>query len=113
MCVSYYGSLYCSVISFSSGTDRIGIFVLDEADEMLSRGFKDQIYDVFRLLPNDVQVCYCYTVTSTSRDLAIQISDASQHLVVNYSRCYVVVLRRTGIAQYSEYATEYRCLHIR
>ena len=32
------------------------MFVLDEADEMLSRGFKDQIYDVFRLLPNDVQV---------------------------------------------------------
>merc|ERR1712166_861526 len=26
-------------------------FVLDEADEMLSRGFKDQIYDIFRLLP--------------------------------------------------------------
>merc|ERR1711970_855774 len=32
------------------------MFVLDEADEMLSRGFKDQIYDVFRYLPNDVQV---------------------------------------------------------
>lgn len=32
------------------------MFVLDEADEMLSRGFKDQIYDVFRFLPNDVQV---------------------------------------------------------
>merc|ERR1712029_673873 len=28
----------------------IKMFVLDEADEMLSRGFKDQIYDVFRLL---------------------------------------------------------------
>lgn len=32
------------------------MFVLDEADEMLSRGFKDQIYDVFKSLPNDVQV---------------------------------------------------------
>jgi translation initiation factor 4A len=32
-------------------------FVLDEADEMLSRGFKDQIYDVFQHLPNVVQVC--------------------------------------------------------
>lgn len=29
---------------------------MDEADEMLSRGFKDQIYEVFRSLPNDVQV---------------------------------------------------------
>ena len=32
------------------------MFVLDEADEMLSRGFKDQIYDVFKSLPNDAQV---------------------------------------------------------
>merc|ERR1712168_1672251 len=31
-------------------------FVLDEADEMLSRGFKDQIYDVFRKLPSNIQV---------------------------------------------------------
>ncbi|KAK3871662.1 hypothetical protein Pcinc_023220 [Petrolisthes cinctipes] len=36
--------------------DKIQMFVLDEADEMLSRGFKDQIYDVFRYLPKDVQV---------------------------------------------------------
>merc|ERR1712106_721853 len=32
-------------------------FVIDEADEMLSRGFKDQIYDIFKTLPPNVQVC--------------------------------------------------------
>ncbi|KAE9553314.1 hypothetical protein FO519_003480 [Halicephalobus sp. NKZ332] len=37
-------------------TDHIRMFVLDEADEMLSRGFKEQIYEVFKTLPNDVQV---------------------------------------------------------
>ena len=37
-------------------TDTIKIFCLDEADEMLSRGFKDQIYEVFQLLPQDTQV---------------------------------------------------------
>ncbi|XP_076338641.1 eukaryotic initiation factor 4A-I-like isoform X2 [Tachypleus tridentatus] len=37
-------------------TKHIRIFVLDEADEMLSRGFKDQIYDVFRTLGTDIQV---------------------------------------------------------
>jgi len=31
--------------------------VLDEADEMLSQGFKDQIYDIFKRLPQSVQVC--------------------------------------------------------
>merc|ERR1711934_1281286 len=37
--------------------DSMKMFVLDEADEMLSRGFKDQIYDVFKFLPEKVQVC--------------------------------------------------------
>jgi len=32
-------------------------FFLDEADEMLSRGFKEQIYDIFKFLPEQVQVC--------------------------------------------------------
>jgi len=37
-------------------TTEIQQFVLDEADEMLSRGFKDQIYDVFRHLNKEIQV---------------------------------------------------------
>ena len=41
---------------FYLGTDFIKIFVLDEADEMLSRGFKEQIHGLFRSLPSDVQV---------------------------------------------------------
>merc|ERR1711935_1228897 len=36
--------------------NEIKMFVLDEADEMLSRGFKDQIYDVFRTLNPNIQV---------------------------------------------------------
>ncbi|XP_064418357.1 eukaryotic initiation factor 4A-II isoform X3 [Latimeria chalumnae] len=34
----------------------IKMFVLDEADEMLSRGFKDQIYEIFQKLNNSIQV---------------------------------------------------------
>merc|ERR1712007_114057 len=37
--------------------DELRIFVLDEADELLARGFKDQIYDIFTTLPLEVQVC--------------------------------------------------------
>ena len=40
-----------------SGTTHIKRFVLDEADEMLSRGFKEQIYDVFRNMNENIQVC--------------------------------------------------------
>ena len=37
-------------------TKHIKMFVLDEADEMLSRGFKDQIHEVFTKMPYDIQV---------------------------------------------------------
>ena len=38
---------------FSRG---IKMLVLDEADEMLNKGFKEQIYDVYRYLPPSTQV---------------------------------------------------------
>ena len=34
----------------------VKLFVLDEADEMLSRGFKDQIYNIFQCFGKDIQV---------------------------------------------------------
>jgi len=37
-------------------TRNIKMLVLDEADEMLSKGFKEQIYDVYRYLPPLTQV---------------------------------------------------------
>lgn len=37
--------------------DNIQQFFLDEADEMLSRGFRDEIYNIFKYLPETVQVC--------------------------------------------------------
>uniref|UniRef100_A0A0N4ZPC6 Eukaryotic initiation factor 4A n=1 Tax=Parastrongyloides trichosuri TaxID=131310 RepID=A0A0N4ZPC6_PARTI len=37
-------------------TDHIKMFVLDEADEMLSMGFKEQIYNTFKKVPSSVQV---------------------------------------------------------
>ena len=36
-------------------TRDIAMLVLDEADEMLNKGFKEQIYDVYRYLPPDTQ----------------------------------------------------------
>ncbi|CAL8078756.1 unnamed protein product [Calicophoron daubneyi] len=37
-------------------TANIKMFILDEADEMLSRGFADQIKDIYRFLPEDAQI---------------------------------------------------------
>lgn len=59
--------------------DRVGLFVLDEADEMLSRGFKDQIYDVFQYLPERVQV------NSISGKLVSQIQFFNETVVSCFS----------------------------
>ncbi|GME69379.1 hypothetical protein B5S28_g3084 [[Candida] boidinii] len=37
-------------------TDKVKMFIMDEADEMLSSGFKAQIYNIFRFLPPTTQV---------------------------------------------------------
>jgi translation initiation factor 4A len=42
--------------------DQVLLFVLDEADEMLGRGFKEQIYDVFKYVPESVQ-CAIFSAT--------------------------------------------------
>jgi len=50
------GRVHDMITRKSLNTDDIKMFVLDEADEMLSRGFKDQIRDIFKKLRNNVQV---------------------------------------------------------
>ena len=52
--------------------------MLDEADEMLSRGFKDQIYDVFKNLPAEVQV----------RETQLPRSSFEKCLNVFFVKCY-------------------------
>jgi len=37
-------------------TRNLKILIIDEADEMLSKIFSNQIYDIFRFLPNTIQV---------------------------------------------------------
>jgi ATP-dependent RNA helicase len=37
-------------------TSNLKAMILDEADEMLNRGFKEQIYDIYRFLPPSTQV---------------------------------------------------------
>jgi len=37
-------------------TNNLEVIVLDEADEMLSSGFKEQVYNIFQFLKKDIQV---------------------------------------------------------
>jgi ATP-dependent RNA helicase len=50
------GRVYDMIRRRSLRTKNIKMLVLDEADEMLGRGFKEQIYDIYRYLPPTTQV---------------------------------------------------------
>jgi len=50
------GRVYDMLNRSALHSKHIKMFVLDEADEMLSRGFKEQIYDVFTTMPQNIQV---------------------------------------------------------
>ncbi len=50
------GRVYDMINRRAFRTDALKIFCLDEADDMLSKGFKDQMYEVFQRLPQDTQV---------------------------------------------------------
>ena len=50
------GRVYDMIRNNVLKTTDIDVIVLDEADEMLSYGFKDQIYDIFQYLNTETQV---------------------------------------------------------
>jgi len=50
------GRVFDMIRRRSLRTRNIKMLVMDEADEMLGRGFKEQIYDIYRYLPPATQV---------------------------------------------------------
>jgi ATP-dependent RNA helicase len=50
------GRIYDLIKRNALSTAHLKALVLDEADEILNRGFKEQIYDIYRYLPASTQV---------------------------------------------------------
>ncbi len=50
------GRVFDMIRRHKLNTRDMQLLILDEADEMLSKGFKEQIYDVYRYLPPKTQV---------------------------------------------------------
>lgn len=57
MVVGTPGRIYDLIEKRCLKVDDLRILILDEADEMLSCGFTDQVYRIFKTLPASVQVC--------------------------------------------------------
>jgi len=51
------GRVYDMLSSKYLNTKKLKLFVIDEADEMLSSGFQDQIYEIFQYITKQTQVC--------------------------------------------------------
>lgn len=50
------GRIFDNIKQGKLNTTHIKIWVIDEADEMFSKGFKDQIYYIYRFLPDQLQI---------------------------------------------------------
>ena len=72
------------------------LIVLDEADEMLSQGFKEQVYNIFQYLPKEVQVALF------SATMPPELSTLTDKFMRNPIRILVQTEQLTleGIAQY-------------
>jgi len=64
------GLVFDMISRRSLRTRNIKMLILDEADEMLNKGFKEQIYDVYRYLPPATQVVVV-SATLTNDVLAV------------------------------------------
>ncbi|KAF9360214.1 translation initiation factor eIF4A [Mortierella sp. NVP85] len=75
-------------------TEHIRMVVLDEADEILARGFQDQITDLFKLLPPNKQVVFTSsTVNEDVNGLADQLMQNPVRILLNRDR---VMLQRVS-----------------
>ena len=65
------GRVFDMIKRYVLKTDKIHSFIMDEADEMLSRGFKDQIYEIFQYIPKESQICL---FSATMPDQALELT---------------------------------------
>lgn len=85
-------------------TSKIRVFILDEADEMLSSGFKEQIYNIFQYLATDTKIAlFSATIPSdiealTSKFMTdpVKILVKSEMLTLEGIQQYYVALENDG-----------------
>jgi len=77
------GRVYDMLCRKTLKASNIRVFILDEADEMLSRGFKDQIYDIFTALPSNAQVgLFSATMPQDALDITAKFMTSPARILV-------------------------------
>jgi len=80
--------------------NNIKLIILDEADEMLSAGFKEQVYNIFQYLSNDIQITLfsatmpptLYNLTEKFMRSPIKISVKQEQLTLEGIKQYYIKL---------------------
>ena len=90
------GRVYDMIRRNSFDYNKINLVILDEADELFSTGFKEQIYNIFQYLNKDVQVALF------SATLPPYINNITNKLMRDPIKIYVKADQLTleGISQY-------------
>jgi translation initiation factor 4A len=77
-------------------TENIKILIFDEADEILSFGFKESIYGIIQFIPKDTQICiYSATIPDEVLDLTDKFMNKPEKILVNKDK-----LTLDGILQF-------------
>merc|ERR1719218_525393 len=80
-------------------TEDLQVLVIDEADEMLSQGFKDQVYHIFKSLPSNIQVClFSATLPSEILDLTTKFMRDAVRILVKKDELTLEGIRQFYIA---------------
>jgi len=70
------GRIYDMIVRKYLKVSNVKMLVLDEADELLSKGFKDQIYNIFQYLSKDLQLVL---FSATMPDDILKITQKIMH----------------------------------
>lgn len=82
---------------------KLRIIVIDEADEMLSKGFQEQIQNIFRMLPSDVQVAiFSATLTREVMELTPKFMTNPVKIVIEADQLTLVGIRQYYLAVRSD-----------
>ena len=91
-------------------THNLKTLVIDEADEMLSQGFKEQMYKIFHVMPDNIQIgLFSATMPAELHELTKAITRSPTKILVKNEE-----LTLQGIAQYyinlADDSQKYECI---
>jgi len=96
VCIGTPGRVHDMIRRKYLKVNDLKVLVLDEADEMLSTGFKEQMYKIFQFMPNNIQIgLFSATMPVELKDVAAKFMRNPHQILVKNDN-----LTLQGIAQY-------------